>query len=37
LSVYHKLGSIEMDVEEGMVIVPDEYMDEFNERQEELY
>jgi len=36
LSVYHKLGSIEMDMEEGMVIVPDEYMDEFNERQEEL-
>jgi len=25
-----------MDYEEGMVIVPEEYMDEFDERQEEL-
>jgi hypothetical protein len=29
-------GAIEMDYEEGMVIVPEEYQEEFNERQEEL-
>ena len=29
-------SQIEMDYEEGMVIVPDEYIEEFNERQEEL-
>jgi hypothetical protein len=37
MQVWPKGASIEMDMEEGMVIVPDEYTDEFNERQEELY
>jgi hypothetical protein len=37
MQVWAKGASIEMDIEEGMVIVPDEYTDEFNERQEELY
>jgi hypothetical protein len=35
--VWPKGATIEMDIEEGMVIVPDEYIEEFEERQEELY
>ena len=36
MSVWYSRGEILMDYEEGMVIVPEEYMDEFDERQEEL-
>ena len=37
MNVWYKGCSIEIDFEEGIVIVPDEYQDEFNERQIELY
>ena len=37
LNVWYSGSSIEMDGEEGMVIVPEHYMEEFEERQEELY
>jgi hypothetical protein len=37
MHVWSKGSTIEMDYEEGMVIVPKEYEEEFNERQEELY
>jgi hypothetical protein len=37
MHVWYKGSTIEMDYEEGMVIVPKEYEEEFNERQEELY
>jgi hypothetical protein len=37
MHVWPKGSTIEMDLEEGMVIVPDEYIEEFEERQEELY
>ena len=36
MNVWCKGSSIEMDMEEGMVIVPNHYMEEFNERQEQL-
>jgi hypothetical protein len=36
MSVWCKVGEIQLDYEEGMVIVPKEYQDEFDERQEEL-
>ena len=37
LQVWPKRASIENDLEEGFVIVPDEYSEEFAEREEELY
>jgi hypothetical protein len=37
MNVWYSRGEILMDYEEGMVIVPEEYMEEFDERQEELY
>jgi hypothetical protein len=36
LSVWMRGCKIECDIEEGMVIVPYEYQDEFDERQEQL-
>ena len=36
MNVWFKGCTVEMDIEEGMVIVPDEYQDEFNERQYEF-
>lgn len=36
MNVWCKGASIEMDMEEGMVIVPNHYMEEFEQRQEEL-
>jgi hypothetical protein len=35
--VYHKVGCIELDGEEGLVIVDDDYRDEYEERQEEIF
>jgi hypothetical protein len=37
ISVWHSLGAIELDIEEGIVIVDDDYREEYEERQEELY
>ena len=37
MQVWPKRASIEMDAEEGMVIIDDNYRDEYEERQEELY
>jgi hypothetical protein len=34
--VYHKVGCIELDLDEGLVIVDDDYRDEYEERQEEI-
>jgi len=36
LSVWYKGCNIELDAEEGIVIVPKEHLDDFYERQEEL-
>ena len=36
MNVWFKGCTVEMDIEEGIVIVPDEYQDEFNERQYEF-
>ena len=36
MSVWYSGSEILMDYEEGMVIVPEEYQEEFDERQEEL-
>lgn len=35
--VYHKRGCIELDYEEGLVIVDDDYRDEYDERQDEIF
>ena len=35
--VYHKRGCIELDGEEGLVIVDDDYRDEYDERQDEIF
>jgi hypothetical protein len=35
--VYHKVGCIELDGEEGLVIVDDDYREEYEERQEEIF
>ena len=37
MSVWYSHSEILMDYEEGMVIVPEEYQEEFEERQEELW
>lgn len=37
MSVYHRAGDIEVDHVEGLVIVNDDYREEYEERQEELY
>ena len=37
MSVYHRAGDIEVDHVEGLVIVDDDYREEYEERQEELY
>lgn len=37
MQVWPKRLHIENDMEEGFVIIDDEYRDEFEERQEELY
>jgi hypothetical protein len=36
LNVWYSESEIKMDMEEGLVIVPDEYSEEFQERQDEL-
>jgi hypothetical protein len=36
MTVWLKYSNISNDLEEGFVIVPEEYQDEFNQRQEEL-
>ena len=36
LSVWYKGATIEIDIEEGMVVVPNEYKDEYEKRQEYL-
>ena len=36
MSVWYRGCSIEMDMEEGMVIVPNEYYDEYQQRQDNL-
>jgi hypothetical protein len=36
ISVWHSLGAIELDIEEGIVIVDDDYREEFEKRQNEL-
>ncbi|NVK76020.1 MAG: hypothetical protein HWE24_21295 [Oceanospirillaceae bacterium] len=36
MNVWYRGCSIEMDMEEGIVIVPNEYYNEFQERQENL-
>jgi hypothetical protein len=37
MSVYHREGDIEVDHVEGLVIVGDDYRDEYENRQKELY
>ena len=37
MSVWYSHSEILMDYEEGMVIVPEEYQEEFEEGQEELW
>lgn len=37
MSVWYRGSEILIDYEEGMVIVPEEYQEEFEERQEELW
>jgi hypothetical protein len=37
MSVWYSGSEILMDYEEGIVIVPEEYQEEFEERQEELW
>ncbi len=37
MRVYPKVGSIEFDGEEGLVIVDYEYREEYEERQEEIF
>jgi hypothetical protein len=37
MTVWHSVGAIENDAEEGLVIVDDDYREEYEERQEELY
>ena len=36
LNVWYSESEIKMDMEQGLVIVPDEYSEEFEERQDEL-
>jgi hypothetical protein len=36
MSVWYRRCSLEMDMEEGMVIVPNEYYNEFQERQQNI-
>jgi hypothetical protein len=37
LRVYHRAGDIEVDYVEGLVIVDDDYREDYEDRQEELY